>query len=168
MIRRPPGSTRTDTLFPYTTALPILGAFAVLAEIEPFAFDLRRDAQPGEPSGDSDRDRGADRCPDDRRHHRLKLDPDLRADPHRAIARPAKDGGVDDAGADRADHAADAVDTERIERIVIAEPRFKDGDGVVTKDAGDRAKHDRTKRPRITRRGRHRSEEHTSDLQTQM
>src|SRR3546814_3784852 len=97
MIRRPPRSTRTDTLFPYTTLF-------------------------------------------------------------RSIARPAKDGGVDDAGADRADHAADAVDTERIERIVIAEPRFKDGDGVVTKDAVDRAKHDRTKRPRITRRGRHRDQ----------
>src|SRR3546814_11981921 len=96
----------------------------------------------------------ADRCPDDRRHHRLKLDPDLRADPHRAIARPAKDGGVDDAGADRADHAADAVDTARIERIVIAAPRFKDGDGVVTKDDGDRAKTDTTKPARIPHAGR--------------
>src|SRR3546814_19782368 len=99
-------------------------------------------------------DWSSDVCSSDlRRHHRPKLDPDLRADPHRAIARPAKDGGVDDAGADRADHAADAVDTERIERIVLAEPRFKDGDGVVTKDAGDSAKHDRTKRDSEERRG---------------
>src|SRR3546814_11110649 len=38
MIRRPPRSTRTDTLFPYTNALPICGAIGI--EFASFYNDL--------------------------------------------------------------------------------------------------------------------------------
>src|SRR3546814_3854623 len=38
MIRRPPRSTRTYTLFPYTTALPISGVFQNLGDF--WVFDL--------------------------------------------------------------------------------------------------------------------------------
>src|ERR1700742_3421071 len=41
----------------------IVGALAMLAEVEAFALDVGADPKAGEQFGDSDRDRGADRRP---------------------------------------------------------------------------------------------------------
>src|SRR3546814_8234154 len=42
MIRRPPRSTRTDTLFPYTTLFRSLGVEAIFLERPEGVFELRR------------------------------------------------------------------------------------------------------------------------------
>src|SRR3546814_13181032 len=42
MIRRPPRSTRTDTLFPYTTLFRSRGAGCFLSKFEPFGLKVRR------------------------------------------------------------------------------------------------------------------------------
>src|SRR3546814_9117180 len=42
MNRRPPGSTRTDTLFPYTTLFRSIGTFARLPEAEALAAANKR------------------------------------------------------------------------------------------------------------------------------
>src|SRR3546814_18495220 len=47
MIRRPPRSTRTDTLFPYTTLFRSV-AIDVRIEVDPAALDLLHDCGPGE------------------------------------------------------------------------------------------------------------------------
>src|SRR3546814_2204181 len=48
MIRRPPSSTRTDTLFPYTTLFRSLAAAAVgRAEDQPAPHEDHRPARPG-------------------------------------------------------------------------------------------------------------------------
>src|SRR3546814_21118339 len=53
MIRRPPKSTRTDTLFPYTTLLPILAAISAS-----HAFRTWVRAKHGYPLEDENRKRG--------------------------------------------------------------------------------------------------------------
>src|SRR3546814_12457447 len=91
----------------------------MLAEVEAFAFDLFADAQSGDRLGDVGGDHGADGGPDDRNEHRDDLRRNLRADADTAVAGTAETGCIDDARADRADHAANAVDAEGVERVVI-------------------------------------------------
>src|SRR3546814_17156237 len=95
MIRRPPRSTRTDTLFPYTTLFRSWGS----GPVPP----LTADSAVGAPEKD---DRGGDR--DDQRPHGHKVgrqqqaqpcaDPTAgdRAQPHRDRRRPADQPGSDD------------------------------------------------------------------------
>src|SRR3546814_6448511 len=43
MIRRPPRSTRTDTLFPYTTLFRSIGEHPIVLDRRPFDRDLHAD-----------------------------------------------------------------------------------------------------------------------------
>src|SRR3546814_11293239 len=86
MIRRPPGSTRTDTLFPYTTLVRSLVGRAPA------------DARAPDRDLPIPRPRAAPRCPADRGGRRPILDlfrrgaadppPDRRRDPQLAAAAP--------------------------------------------------------------------------------
>src|SRR3546814_19575050 len=80
------------------------------------------------------------------------MDDKLRAYAEVGAAGAAEPRRIDDAGADRADHAADAVDAERVERVVIAKLRLQDADRVEADDRSHRAKHDRAARAAVARR----------------
>src|SRR3546814_16137461 len=60
MIRRPPGSTRTDTLFPYTTLFRSLSAVAHAAETSPASTIACLDSAPGEAHGETPSDQNGD------------------------------------------------------------------------------------------------------------
>src|SRR3546814_4551427 len=94
------------------------------------------------------------------------MDDKLRAYAEVGAAGAAEPRRIDEAGADRADHAADAVDAERVERVVIDKLRLQDADRVEADDRSHRAKHERAERAAVARRRR--SEEHTSELQSLM
>ena len=55
-------------------------------------------------------------------------------------------GRGDDGGAERTDDAADAMDAEHVERVVILEHRLQRHDGPQADHAGNRAEDDRTHR----------------------
>src|SRR3546814_11270014 len=79
MVRRPPGSTRTDTLFPYTTLFR--SEIAHAAQQPP--GDARR---PARPLGDLQRAVGRDRQREQTgsaRDHLLKLTMRVEMEPHR-------------------------------------------------------------------------------------
>src|SRR3546814_11596500 len=59
MIRRPPRSTRTDTLFPYTTLFRSAECAALESRPWPFARDDRRSGTPGSTRGTGDERRAA-------------------------------------------------------------------------------------------------------------
>src|SRR3546814_15755313 len=104
----------------------VVGALAVFAEVEPFALGFLGHPKAGKRLGDEDRDRGADSRPDDRREDGLDLDDKLRADAEVVAAGAAEPRRIDDAGADRAEHAADAVAADPLERVAIAKLRLPD------------------------------------------
>src|SRR3546814_16789618 len=80
------------------------------------------------------------------------MDDKLRAYAEVGAAGAAEPRRIDEAGADRADHAADAVDAERVERVVIAKLRLQDADRVEADDRSHRAKHDSAERAAVARR----------------
>src|SRR3546814_5691743 len=130
----------------------VVGALAVFAEVEPVALGFLGHPEAGKRRGDEDRDRGADSRPDDRRGDGRDLDDKLGADAEVVAAGAAEPRRIDDAGADRADHAAAAVDAERVERVVIAKLRLQVADRVDADDRSHRAKHDRAERAAVARR----------------
>ncbi len=60
--------------------------------------------------------------------------------------------------AERADNAADAMDAEHVERVVIAKPVLDHGDEEQADDADDQAEHERSHRAGIAGRGRDRDQ----------
>src|SRR3546814_12715001 len=71
MIRRPPRSTRTDTLFPYTTLFRSHGADEAAAVHLGGAADLRAPRHAGRDAGAADQPAAPPLCP----HHHRALPP---------------------------------------------------------------------------------------------
>src|SRR3546814_9791069 len=59
---------------------------------------------------------------------------------------------VDDGGAKSADHAANAVDAEGVQRVIIAELRLQERHGIVADEGGDGTQDNGAERPRIASR----------------
>src|ERR1700712_400692 len=142
----------------------VVSALRVLGDIEAFTFGLDVDAQ-----ADDDVDHLVeDRRTDARPHQRGADAPGLRdhlgsevvvrdlADRVGHDARAAEGRIHQDAGAERADDAADAVDAEHIERVVIAERVLDHGAEEQADHTNDQAEHDGAHRTGVTGRGRYR------------
>src|SRR6266446_5397659 len=107
----------------------IVSALRVLGDVETFALHLNAGAQADDDIDDLVEDRRADARP----HQRGADAPGLRSHlTDEIVVRDLADGVVhdpgaaerrvhQDAGAERADDAADAVDAEHVERVVVAE-----------------------------------------------
>src|SRR5258705_1412544 len=107
----------------------VVGAFGVLGDVEALAFYLNRGTQADDDIDDLVEDRRTDARPYQRRADA----PGLRDHLRREVVVGDLAGGVihdarategrihQDAGAERADDAADAVDAEHVERVVVAE-----------------------------------------------
>src|SRR3546814_2676365 len=78
MIRRPPRSTRTDTLFPYTTLFRSHGADEAAAVHLGGAADLRAPRHAGRDAGAADQPAAPPLCP----HHHRALPPVDRSEEH--------------------------------------------------------------------------------------
>src|SRR5712675_1700748 len=144
----------------------VVSALRMLGDIEAFTLGLDVDAQ-----ADDDVDHLVeDRRTDARPHQRGADAPGLRDHLGSEVVVRDLAGGVvhdaraaegrihQDAGAERADDAADAVDTEHIERVVIAERILHHGAEEQADHTDHEAEHDRPHRTGITGRGRHRDE----------
>src|SRR3546814_19895854 len=104
----------------------VVGALAVLAEVEPFALGFLGHPEAGKRLGDEDRDRGADSRPDDRREDGLDLDDKLRAAAQVVAAGAAEPRRIDDAGTARAAHAAHAAAAYPGCNVALANLRLQD------------------------------------------
>src|SRR3546814_10135890 len=92
MIRRPPRSTRTDTLFPYTTLFRSLLSFAAAVSAAACRYDMEvpRDVRNARPHGRRGGD-GAERAPEPRGAGA----PDQPVRPWRAAQRHVEDRGAE-------------------------------------------------------------------------
>src|SRR5690606_3709903 len=128
--RREPGTGRTPWTWSAaadaaTRGLLVVGGLAVGREIEALALDFRRHAETDDQVDDLVEDQAADAAPADRDEDAADLRPHLGAHGHAfGIADAAERPGDQDAGADRADDAADAVDAEHVEAVVVADRRL--------------------------------------------
>src|SRR3546814_7480240 len=129
----------------------------MFAEIKTLALDLWADAQAGEQFGDEDCNGGANGRPDNRGDNRCRLNAKLRTDTDRTVSGAAQRRRVDDGGAKSADHAANAVDAEGVQRVIIAELRLQERHGIVADEGGDGTKDNGA-----------RSEENTPEIQSIM
>jgi hypothetical protein len=138
----------------------------VLGDVEAFAFGLDIGAQADDHVDDLVEDRRADA-----RYHQRGADaPALRDHLGDQIVVRDLAGGVihdaraaegrihQDAGAERADDAAGAVDAEHVERVVVAERVLHHGAEEQADHADDQTEHDGAHRTGITGRRRHRDE----------
>src|SRR3546814_16581135 len=75
--------------------------------------------------------------PDNRGDNRCRLNAKLRTDTDRTVSGTAQRRRVDDGGAKSADHAANAVDAEGVQRVIIAELRLQERHGIVADEGGD-------------------------------
>ena len=120
-------------------------------EVEAVALDLFRDAQTDDRLDDREDDEG-----DDCVIHDDRDDADALVDDLAGVALEEAGGAAvlldrEHAGQERADHAANAVDAEAVERVVIAEHVFEAGRAPVAADAAgdaDRHRADRTNEAR--------------------
>src|SRR5271166_5834740 len=127
--------------------------FAVKGEVEAVALDVFRDAQADDRLDDGQDDDGDDRVIDDDRH-----DADALIDDLAGVALEEAGGAAvllnrKHAGQKRPDHAADAVDAEAVERVVISESVLEAGRAPVAADAAGDADRDRADRTDETGRG---------------
>ncbi len=101
----------------------LLDDFAVEVDVETLDLDLLGDPQTDDHVDDLEDDERARRRPDDGREDAVELVQTWPALPSSrpGLAADRLDG--EDAGQDRADEAADGVDAEGVERVVIAEAR---------------------------------------------
>ena len=105
----------------------LVGDLAVDGEVEAHLLGLRLDAEPEDQVDDLDDDERGDDRVGDRGADRDELDDDLAAGCRRSGPSSAADGrGREDAGRDGAEHAADAVDREHVERVVDLEARAEE------------------------------------------
>src|SRR5262245_7034424 len=98
--------------------------FAVLGEIEPFAFHVRGDPESHQHLDDQQQHEGDDAAPQQGRDHAIDLGDHLArvaVDPADRILGAGDELGGEDAGQERAHDAADAVDAEGVERVVVLE-----------------------------------------------
>src|SRR5260221_6124947 len=146
--------------------LHVVSALRVLGDIEAFTLGLDVDAQ-----ADDDVDHLVeDRRTDARPHQRGGNAPALRDHLSSEVVVRDLAGGVvhdaraaegrihQDAGAERADDAADAVDAEHVERVVIADRILHHGAEEQADDANHETEHDRAHRTGVTGRRRNRDE----------
>jgi len=116
----------------------------VLTDVETFVLDFLADPETGDQLGDEDGDGSTNRSPDQRNHDSLDLDPHLGAHVDRTVTRTTEARLVDDAGDDGADDAANAVDAESVERVVVTKSRLNLRDEDEADDRGNGAEDDRT------------------------
>src|SRR3546814_7990479 len=140
MIRRPPRSTRTDTLFPYTTLFRSHRARVALGRVDVEHHRLRQWPDEG----------GADPLDETERDHLLEI-----------LGRTARHRRYDES-----DHRAQE---QRAATDAVGEPagdrhRDRRGDNI----AGEHPVHRLARRPQARLHVRDRSEEHTSELQSLM
>jgi hypothetical protein len=115
----------------------------VLAEVQSIVFILTRDAQTGEGIHDQQNDPTTSRGKSPSKHNRNRLiddrmpvtlhqaQPSVNGQSRRTINR----GYGKNAGEDRADRSPDAVDSKRVQRIVVPETSLDDRDRAETGDA---------------------------------
>src|SRR5258708_17027453 len=112
-------------------------------DIEALALLVRRDAQAvGQQADDLEDDEGDDGAVGDRDRHAIKLRadlPDIAVDPAHRRFGPGHDLRRERAGQNGAQRAADAMDAERIERIVVTQRVLERGAGEEADDAGNEA-----------------------------
>src|SRR3546814_8398158 len=113
----------------------------MFAEIKTLALDLWADAQAGEQFGDEDCNGGANGRPDNRGDTRCRLNAKLRTDTDRTVSGAHQRRRVADGGAERADHTANAVDAEGVQRVILAELRPQERPGIVADEGGRSAEH---------------------------
>src|SRR5258705_1632282 len=144
--------------------LHVVGALGVLGDVETFPLHLNGGAQADDDIDDLVEDRRTDARP----HQRGADAPGLRDHLRREVVVGDLAGGVihdarategrihQDAGAERADDAADAVDAEHVEGVVVAERVLDHGAEEQADHTDHEAEHDRSHRTGITGCGRDR------------
>src|SRR6266704_1000285 len=142
----------------------VVSALGVLGDVETLALHLNASPQPDDNIDDLVKDRRADARP----HQRGADAPGLRSHlTDEIVVRDLADGVVhdpgaaerrihQDAGAERADDAADAMDAEHVERVVVAERVLDHGAEEQADHTDHETQHDRSHRTGITGRGRDR------------
>src|SRR5262249_2107360 len=124
-----------------------LHGLAMQSEVEALALDLLGDPQADEDVDDLEEDQRHDRVVDEHRADADRLIVELGhvALEHAGGAAVLLDG--EHAGEERADDAADGMDAECIERVIVAEHALEAGAAPVAEDAGGCANGERSERP---------------------
>src|SRR6185437_5602125 len=121
---------------------------AMLADVEAFALVVAANPEIDDRRSELERDPGAERAPGERHRDADDLHREL---PDIALPQPGNAGmggagdhrgGGEHPRQQRAEDAADAVDAEHVERIVIAETLLERGRGEIAHRAGDGADDD--------------------------
>src|ERR1043166_5084655 len=99
----------------------LLQCLAMLGNIQPFQLLLLRNPERHESTDELEQDESEPGGPDQRDGYSVELQQYLPRDALDQARRTADRGGGEHAGEQRAGDAADAVDAEHVERIVIAE-----------------------------------------------
>src|SRR5579872_1404485 len=120
---------KTGALLPRAPDLArtLLDDLAVQSEVEAVALDLFADAQADDRVDDLQDDEGDDRVIGDDGHDADHLVDELAGIAFEQAGRAAILADREDAGQQRADYAADRMDAEAVQRVVIAESVLQDG-----------------------------------------
>ena len=103
------------------TAKSLLQRLAVLRNVEAFQLLLQRDAQRHEDADQLEQHIGDAAAPHEGDGHAIELDQELLRTALQETGGAADRRRGEDAYQQRADHAADAVDPEHVERVVVIE-----------------------------------------------
>ena len=115
----------------------VVGGFAVLGVVEAFDLGFFRDAEAAaDDFGDAEGDGGCGTAPEDGDDDGFGLDPELGTDGAGFAALAAEGFRAEDAGEEGTDDAADTVDAEDVERVVVTEGVLEFGGAEVAEDAG--------------------------------
>lgn len=115
----------------------VVGGFAVFGVVESLDLGLFRDAEAAaDDFGDAEGDGGCGAAPEDGDDDGFGLDPELGTDGAGFAALAAEGFRAEDAGEEGTDDAADTVDAEDVERVVVTEGVLEFGGAEVAEDAG--------------------------------
>src|SRR3546814_6776806 len=118
----------------------------MIGDVQTFALGITGHAQAEHGVDDGEGDRRPDGGPNNGNQHGPNLNHELSSDDEILRSETAQRGRRDDAGADGADDAADAMNPEHVKRIVQLEPVLEAADEAVAGERSDEPEKDRDRK----------------------